>query len=68
MDPQNGDSDKLELLKKLSWDTCVLNADQKRQLDEFLVEYHDFFGKQRFDVGYYTELMIKLTPEHPVPV
>ena len=54
--------------KKISWDTCVLNADQKRQLEEFLVEYHDVFAKHRFDVGYNTELRIKLTPEHPLPV
>ena len=68
MDPKSNDADKLEVLKKISWDTCVLNADQKRQLEEFLVEYHDVFAKHRFDVGYNTELKIKLTPEHPLPV
>ena len=40
----------------------------KRQLEEFLVESHDVFAKHRFDVGYNTELKIKLTPEHPLPV
>ena len=68
MDPKNNEADKLEFLKKFSWDTCVLKADQKRQLEEFLVEYHDVFAKHRFDVGYNTELKIKLTPEHPLPV
>ena len=68
MDHKNNEADKLEFLKKFSWDTCVLNADQKRQLEEFLVEYHDVFAKHRFDVGYNTELKIKLTPEHPLPV
>ena len=55
-------------MKKFSWDTCVLNADQKRQLKEFLVEYDDVFAKHRIDVGCNTELKIKLTPEHPLPV
>ena len=68
MDPRNNEADKLEFLKKISWDTCLLNADQKRQLKEFLVEYHDVFAKHRFDVGYNTELKIKLTPEHPLRV
>ena len=68
MDPKNNEADKVEFLKNFSWDTCVLNADQKRQLEEFLVEYHDVFAKHRFDVGYNTELKIKLTPEHPLPV
>ena len=68
LDPRINEADKLEFLKKISWDTCVLNADQKRQLEEFLVEYHDVFAKHRFDVGYNTNLKIKLTPEHPLPV
>ena len=51
MNPENNDADKLEFSKKISRDTCVLNADQKRQLEEFLVEYHDVFAKHRFDVG-----------------
>ena len=68
MDPKNNEADKLEFLKNFSWDTCVLNIDQKRQLEEILVEYHDVFAKHRFDVGYNTELKIKLTPEHPLPV
>ena len=68
MDPKNNEGDKLEFSKKISWDTCVLNADAKRQLEEFLVEYHDVFAKYRFDVGYNTELKIKLTPVHPLPV
>ena len=66
--PKNKEADKLDFSKKFSWDTCVLNVDQKRQLEEFLVEYHDVFAKQRFDVGYNTELKIKLIPEHPLPV
>ena len=66
MDPENNDADKLEF-SKFSWDTCVLNADQKRQLEEFLVEYLDVFAKHRFDVGYNTELKIKLAPQHPLP-
>ena len=68
VDPEIKVADMLEFSKKFSWDTCVLNLDQKRQLEEFLVEYHDVFAKYRFDVGYNTELKVKLTPEHPHPV
>ena len=58
MDPKNNDADKLDFLKKFSWDTFVLNADQKRQLKDFLLEYHDVFAKHRFDVGCNTGLKI----------
>ena len=36
MDPENNDADKLDFLKKISCDTRVLKADQKRQLEEFV--------------------------------
>ena len=68
MDPKINDADKLEFFKNFSWETCVLNADQKKQHEEFSVEYHDVFAKHRLDVGYKTELKIKLLTEHPLPV
>ena len=68
MDPKNNEADKLEFVKNFSCDTCVLKADQKRQLEEFPVEYHEVFAKHRFDVGCNTELKIKLTPEQPLPI
>ena len=33
-----------------------------------MVEYQDVFAKQGFDVGWDTELKIKLTPGHSLPV
>ena len=66
MDPKNNEADKLKFLEKNSWDTCVLKADHKRQLEEYMVEYHNVFVKHRFDVGCNTELNIKTTPEHPL--
>ena len=68
IDPKNIGADKIEFSKKCSWDTCVVNAEQKRQLEEFLFEYHDVFAKNCFDVGYSTALKIKLTPGHLLPV
>ena len=38
------------------------------QVEELLVEFSDIFAKHRFDVGFNTELKIKLTPEHELPV
>ena len=68
MDPKNNEGDKLEYLKKISWQNCVIKIDQRRQLEEFLVEYHNVFAKHRFDVGYNTEFRVKLTLEHPLLV
>ena len=37
-------------------------------MQELIVEYNDIFAKHRFDVGYNTELRVKLTPAHDLPV
>ena len=43
-------------------------ARAKGRKEKLLVEFSDIFAKHRFDVGYNTELKIKLTPEHDMPV
>ena len=68
MNPKVNPDDRDAFLKKFTWDSCVLTADQKQKLEEFLIEYHDVFAKHRFDVGYNTELKVKLTPSNPLPV
>ena len=37
-------------------------------MQHLLIEYYDIFAKHRFDVGYNTELKVKLTPAHDSPV
>ena len=68
MNPKTNVDDRNAFLKKFTWESCVLTADQKQKLEEFLIEYHDVFAKHRFDVGYNTKLKIKLTPSNPLPV
>ena len=68
LNPKTNLHGRPEFLKKFAWDTCVLSADEKSKLEDFLVEYHNVFAKHRFDVGYNTELKIKLTPAHQLPV
>ena len=46
----------------------MLTEAQRAQVEQVLVEFHDVFAKHRFDVGYNTELKIKLTTEHQLPL
>ena len=46
----------------------ALNNEQKAVVGELLVEFSDIFAKHRFDVGYNTDLKIKLTPERSIPI
>ena len=68
LDPQQNSGDRETFLKQFDWSTSALAAEQIQEMQELLVEYNDIFAKHRFDVGYNTELKVKLTPAHDLPV
>ena len=63
LDPKGNNQDKITFLSKFPWKKLALNDEQKAVVGELLVEFSDFFAKHRFDVGYNTDLKIKLTPK-----
>ena len=68
IDPQMDANDRETFLQRFQWKDSVLNRQQKQQLEELLIEFSDIFAKHRFDVGYNSEITMKLTPEHDKPV
>ena len=67
IDPQTNQSYRTKFLQRFKWKSSVLNEAQKQQVEELLVELSDIFAKHRFDVGYNSEIIMKLTPEHVQP-
>ena len=55
-------------LRRFPWSKSSFNPDHKEKLEILLLEYCDIFAKHRLDVGYNTELKIKLTPEDSMPM
>ena len=68
IDPKASSEYRAQFLQQFSWENSVLEKGQKLQVEELLVEFSDIFAKHRFDVGFNTELKIRLTPEHELPV
>ena len=68
LDPQQNSGDRETFLKQFDWSKSALTAEQIQEMQELLVEYNDIFAKHRFNVGYNTELKVKLTPAHDLPV
>ena len=68
LDPKGNRQDKITSLSKFPWEKSALNDEQKAVVGELLVEFSDIFAKHRFDVGYNTDLKIKLTPERSIPI
>ena len=67
-DPRNNEKDRREFLDQFPWDKSVLTLEQRAEVQQLLLKYHDVFAKHRFDIGYNTEFKVKLTPEHDQPV
>ena len=68
LDPQHNSGDQETFFKHFDWSKSALTAEQILEMQEILVDYNDIFEKQRFDVRYNTELKVKLTPAHDLPV
>ena len=68
IDPKIDPSQKEKFLENLNWENSVLELNERKQVEELLLEFSDIFAKHRFDVGFNTELKVKLTPEHELPV
>ena len=68
LDPQTNQSYRTKFLQRFKWKDSVLNEAQKQQVEELFVELSDIFAKHRFDVGYNSEVTMKITPEHDQPV
>ena len=68
IDPKIDCEQKEKFLQKFKWENSVLTSEQKVEVERLLVEFSDIFAKHRFVVGYNTELKIKLTSEHDMPV
>ena len=49
-------------------ENSLLTKDQRSKNEHLLIEYADIFAKHGFDVGYNSDLKIKLTPEHQRPL
>ena len=68
IDPSSSTKDREIFLRQFDWEDSVLTDNQKSTVEELLVEFSNVFAKHRFDVGHNTELKIKLTPEHDLPI
>ena len=68
LDPKGNHQDKITFLSKFPWEKLAINDEQKAVVGKLLVEFSDIFAKHIFDVGYNTDLKIKLTPERSIPV
>ena len=61
--PRSNEEDRKFFRSNFNKENSPLNEKQIEECELLLIEYCDIFAKHRFDVGYNTELKIRLTPE-----
>ena len=49
-------------LSNFDWTDTTLTADERKQIEEILIEFHNIFARHRFDIGTNREFKVNLTP------
>ena len=64
LNPQETTESGNKFLERFDWTDTLLTETEKQTIEDFLVEYHDIFARDRIDIGMKTEFKVKLTPKN----
>ena len=67
LSPHNSPEDRAAFLANFKWTDSQLSDEDKKDIEEILVEYNDIFARHRLDIGINNEFKIKLTPKSEQP-
>ena len=68
LNPISNALDKQKSLAQFPWKNSVFNDEQKRTVENLLLEYHHIFARHRLDIGKNDDFKVKLTPENNEPM
>ena len=61
-------SGKQKFLAQFPWKNSVFNSEQRRTVENLLLDYHHIFARHKLDIGKNDDFKVKLTPEHDEPM
>ena len=64
---QDNEESRKSFLSNFDWTDTTLEADERKQIEEILMEFHDIFARHRIDIGTNREFKVKLTPNDDRP-
>ena len=67
LNPLENTNSRNHFLSHFDWTDSTLQPEAKQAVENQLVEFHDIFARQRFDIGINTEFKVQLTPLHNRP-
>ena len=67
LNPHDNELSRTTFLSNFDWTDTTLSIDERREIEEILVEFHDIFARHRFDIGINREFKVQLTPNDDRP-
>ena len=67
LEPTKDEESRTKFLEDFDWKDSTLTLDEKQKNEEILVEFHNYFARNRFDIGMKEEFKVKLTPKDDSP-
>ena len=68
LDPTKDQESRKNFLDMFSWEGSKIEGDDRKQLEETIVEYNDIFARHRLDIGINNTFKVKLTPKDERPI
>ena len=68
LDPTKDQESRNEFLNMFKWEGSQIEGDDRKQLEQTIVEYNDIFARHRLDIGINNKFKVKLTPKDERPI
>ena len=68
LDPTKDQESRKKFLDMFSWEGSKIEGEDRKQLEETIVEYNDIFARHRLDIGINNTFKVKLTPKDERPI
>ena len=68
LDPTKDPEARKEFLDMFKWEGSQIEGNDKKQLEQMIVEYNDIFARHRLDIGINNSFKVKLTPKDERPI
>ena len=68
LDPTKDQESRKKFLDMFQWEGSQIEGNDRKQLEQTIIEYNDIFARHRFDIGINNNFKVKLTPKDERPI
>ena len=68
LDPTKDQESRKKFLDMFHWEGSQIEGNDRKQLEQTIIEYNDIFARHRLDIGINNNFKVKLTPKDERPI